>query len=83
MGYNLPAVNPAFPYPPAAIPQELPQSMKVLSAARLAALFRPARRRGAGGSAWLPLALLLAALATAFLFGNDRGSFYRMSSTML
>ena len=53
--------------------------MKVLSAARLAAFFRPARRRVAGGSAWLPLALLLAALATVFLFGNDRGSFYRMS----
>ena len=53
--------------------------MKVLPAARLAAFFRPARRRVAGGSAWLPLALLLAALATALLFGNDRGSFYRMS----
>ena len=53
--------------------------MKVLPAARLAAFFRPARLRVAGGSAWLPLALLLAALATALLFGNDRGSFYRMS----
>ena len=53
--------------------------MKVLSAARLAAFFRPARWRVAGSSPWLPLALLLAALATVFLFGNDRGSFYRMS----
>ena len=35
--------------------------------------------RAAGGSAWLPLALLLLALATAFLFGNDRDGFYRTS----
>ena len=28
-------------------------------------------------SAWLPLALLLLALSTVFIFGGDRGSFYR------
>ena len=28
-------------------------------------------------SAWLPLALLLLALSTVFVFGGDRGSFYR------
>ena len=53
--------------------------MKALAAARLAAISGPARRLAAGGGIWLPLVLLLLTLATVFLFGNDRGSFYRMS----
>ena len=53
--------------------------MKALAAARLAAISGPARLRAAGGRSGLPLALLLLTLATVFLFGNDRGSFYRMS----
>ena len=41
------------------------------------ALALPARLRAAGQSPWLPLALLLLALSAMFLFGNDRGAFYR------
>ena len=33
--------------------------------------------RDAGHSPWLPLALLLLALSTVFIFANDRGAFYR------
>ena len=44
---------------------------------RLQALPLPLRIRAAGQSPWLPLALLLLALSTAFIFANDRGSLYR------
>ena len=37
----------------------------------------PARLESALQSAWLPLALLLLGLSTVFIFGGDRGHFYR------
>ncbi len=37
----------------------------------------PDRLKSALRSAWLPLALLLLALSTVFVFGGDRGRFYR------
>ena len=51
--------------------------MKDYLTSRLQALPLPPRIRAAGQSPWLPLALLLLALSTAFIFANDRGSLYR------
>ena len=53
--------------------------MKAALAARLSVDSGRARLRAAGESAWLPLTLLLLALATVFLFGNDRDGYYRVS----
>ena len=54
--------------------------MKAALAARLSVDSGLGRRlRAAGVSAWLPLTLLLLALATVFLFGNDRDGYYRVS----
>ena len=53
--------------------------MKAALAARLSVDAGRARLRAAGGSAGLPLTLLLLALATVFLFGNDRDGYYRLS----
>ena len=41
------------------------------------AISLPSRLRAAGQSPGLPLGLLLLALSAMFLFGNDRGAFYR------
>ena len=60
-------------------PKELSPDMNAVLTARLVAGSGLDWLRAAGGSAWLPLALLLLALATAFLFGNDRDNFYRTS----
>ena len=51
--------------------------MKSSLASRLQAFSLPPRIRDAGHSTWLPLALLLLALSTVFIFANDRGAFYR------
>ena len=75
--YNCRAIRP-FPSPNRR-PEELSPDMKAALTARLAPAAWLGRFRAAGGSAWLPLGLLLLALATAFLFSNDRGSLYRPS----
>ncbi len=51
--------------------------MKNSLASRLQTLPWPSQLRAAGQSTWLPLALLLLALTTVFVFANDRGAFYR------
>ncbi len=51
--------------------------MKDYLASRLQAFSLPPRIRDAGHSPWLPLALLLLALSTVFIFANDRDTFYR------
>ena len=60
-------------------PEELSPDMKAALTARLAPAYWRGRFSAAGAAAWPPLALLLLALATAFLFGNDRDSLYRPS----
>ena len=60
--------------------KELSLAMKAALAARLSVDSGLGRRlRAAGLSPWLPLTLLLLALATVFLFGNDRDGYYRVS----
>ena len=51
--------------------------MKNYLLSRLQAIPWPPQLRDAGHSPWLPLALLLLALSTVFIFANDRGTFYR------
>lgn len=75
--YNCRENLPAFPTTAAL--KELSPDMKAVLTARLVTRSGVDWLRAAGGSAWLPLALLLLALATAFLFGNDRDNFYRTS----
>ena len=51
--------------------------MKSSFTSRLQTLPWLSQIRAAGQSTWLPLALLLLALATVFIFANDRDAFYR------
>ena len=51
--------------------------MKNYLLSRLQAIPWPPQLRDAIHSPWLPLALLLLALSTVFIFANDRGAFYR------
>ena len=54
-----------------------PMSLSSPHHARLGNMIPLDRLQPASQSAWLPLALLLLALSTVFVFGGDRGYFYR------